>query len=333
MVTIFVTHDNGMLGKNGNSIAFREERGGKPELVPIGMVDEVVLLGRASISTPLLHLLMEEDIPVHFIDGGGKYKGSLTSGRGKGYAVKRLQFLAADTFEFTLEFIRAVVASKIRNQRATLSRIRYRHPYQGNDLLVVIDRLKHLAETAASLCSHEELRGLEGLAAAEYFSVFGSGLISPWQFNGRNRRPPRDPVNAVLSFGYTLLLSRVVTAATVSGLDPCVGFLHPEFRGRPSLALDLMEEFRSPVVDRMALAVFNQKLLAPSNFTKTEENGILLDQEGRKIVLDAFSKRMREETINRTNLFKSSFANHIGIQARSLVGNLRNNTPYCPFEV
>jgi len=333
MVTIFVTHDNGMLGKKGNAVSFRKERGGSAELVPVGVVDDVILLGKGSISTPALHLLMEEDIPVHFIDGGGKYKGSLTSGRGKGYALKRLQFEAADSYEFTVRFVQSVVTSKIRNQQATLTRILYRNRPRDGELIVAIGRLEHLAERASSSCGLEELRGIEGIAAAEYFGVFGKGLLPPWKFTHRNRRPPRDPVNALLSFGYTLLLSRVVTAVTVAGLEPCVGFLHPEYRGRPSLALDLMEEFRSPIVDRMTLATFNQRLLDSSDFKRTEDDGLHLDRDGRQRVLLEFSRRVREETVNRANGTRSSFGNHIESQARLFVAALRGRAPYRPFEI
>ncbi len=333
MVTLYVTHDNGMLGKSGEALAYRMERGGKAEIVPVFTVDGVVILGRGSVSTSALHLLMDENIPVHFIDGSGRYKGSLTSGRGRGYAIRRRQFDAAESCDATIRFIRAIIAGKLHNQRATLLRVLYRRNRGSDAISRVCDTLAELERRIERVDDIEKLRGLEGIAAAGYFSVFGTALLPPWKFTDRNRRPPKDPVNAVLSFGYTLLLSRVVTATAVVGLDPCVGYLHPEYRGRPAMALDLMEEFRSPVVDRMAISVLNQRLVEPADFAPTEDGGIAMSGEARRIILQAFSKRLRDTVHNERTGERMTYANHIARQAQFFVQSLANEAPYCPLRV
>nr|WP_321500800.1 CRISPR-associated endonuclease Cas1 [uncultured Dethiosulfovibrio sp.] len=334
MVTLYITHDKGILGKNGGALSFREVRGGKEELIPPHLVDDVVLMGRGSISTSAIHLLMEQNIPVHFIDGSGHYKGSLTSGRGRGYAIKRLQFDAAQDEEKSLIIARKVVSGKLLNQRATLLRVLYRHRPGDPPLTRVCHKLVALAGVALQSWDMEELRGIEGYGAAEYFSVFGRALLPPWEFSQRNRRPPKDPVNALLSFGYTLLLGRVTSAVTIAGLDPCVGFLHPEYRGRPSLALDLMEEFRSPVVDRMIISLLNQQLLSPENFSSQENGGVMLDKKGRLKIVRSFSERIRQEVVNRATGQRSSFWNHCDSQARFFIRSLQEEgSRYTPFSV
>jgi len=333
MVTLYITHEKGMLGKKGGALSFRKVRGGTAELIPPHLVDDVVLMGRGSVSTSALHLLMDQNIPVHFIDGSGHYKGSLTSGRGRGYAIKRLQFDAVQDEGQSLAIVQGIVAGKLANQRATLLRVLYRNRPGDSPLMRVCRQLADLAETAQNTWDIEELRGIEGYGAAEYFSVFGRTLLSPWEFSQRNRRPPKDPVNALLSFGYTLLLGRVTSSVTIAGLDPCVGFLHPEYRGRPSLALDLMEEFRSPVVDRMVIALLNQQLLSPENFSYHEDGGVTLDRKGRLRVLKAFSERIRQEVVNRVTGERTSFWNHCDRQAQLFVRILRHGGDYAGFVV
>jgi CRISPR-associated protein Cas1 len=193
--------------------------------------------------------------------------------------------------------------------------------------------LKGLPALLGGCRNIESVRGVEGISAAVYFSVFERLLKAPWFFHGRNRRPPRDPVNAMLSFGYTLLLSHVTSAVITVGLDPCVGFLHPEYRGRPSMALDLMEEFRSQVVDRFVIAVANQGILSPENFTKTENDGVLMDTSARKIFMKHYLNRIDERVTNERNGNTTSFRNHIFASASAFVSSLRTGSDYIPFQL
>lgn len=333
MVTLYLTHEDGMLGRRNEALYFRRSRSEKAETIPAPMLNQVVVLGRGSVSTPALHLLMEKNIPVHFVDGRGQYKGSLTSGRGRGYAAKRLQFEAASSPEATLRFARSVVAGKILSQQKTLIRFRNRHAPGDRNLVLVCKELVEGARRARSCVDIEMLRGMEGAGAAMYFSVFGKMLRSPWSFVSRTRRPPRDPVNALLSFGYTMLLSNVVGVVCVAGLDPCVGFLHPEYRGRPALALDLMEEFRSPVVDRLVVAVLNQKLLRLHQFKRSEEGGVLMDVTARKVFLQNFLRRLDAKVTNENTGQNASFREHIMMQAQAFLSALKSGGEYVPLSV
>ena len=158
-------------------------------------------------------------------------------------------------------------------------------------------------------------------------------LQEPWFFKTRTRRPPKDPVNALLSFGYTLLLSRVVSALCVTGLDPCVGFLHPEYRGRPALALDLMEEFRSPIVDRMVIGTLNQRYLKPEQFFRTDEGGCFMESNARKTFLEQFITRLDTKITNENTGQNATFRNHILMQAQSFCLALKNNEEYHPLSI
>jgi CRISPR-associated protein Cas1 len=178
----------------------------------------------------------------------------------------------------------------------------------------------------------DDIRGIEGIAAAKYFTALSGALPLPWVFRERNRRPPRDPINALLSFGYTLLLSSITTAAIVAGLDPCVGFLHPEYRGRPSLALDMMEEFRSPVIDRMVVAACNQGLFKIADFSKSEgELGINMNSSAKKTLLKLYDERLRTSVKNDATGESSTYETHIRARAAALAYHLRGNGEYLPF--
>lgn len=333
MVALYLTHDNGILGKKGEALSFRRSREEKAETIPPSMIDQVVVLGRGSVTTPALHLLMENDVPVHFIDGRGRYKGSLTSGRGRGYAAKRLQFEAAFSPEKTLRIARSVVAGKILSQQKTLTRFRNRR-LPGDEAMSRACRDLMSAMRCCRMCEDvDTVRGLEGAGAAAYFSVFGRVLPPPWSFVSRTRRPPRDPVNALLSFGYTMLLSNVVGAICVVGLDPCVGFLHPEYRGRPALALDLMEEFRSPVVDRLVASMLNQRLLKPNQFERTPDGGVLMNGPARKVFLRNFMKRLDVKATDENTGRIASFRDHIMLQAQFFLRALKEGGEYVPLSV
>jgi CRISPR-associated protein Cas1 len=332
MVTLYVSHEDGILGRRGDALFYKKGRVGDGETIPTHLIDDVVILGNGAVSTPAIHFMMDNDIPLHFVDSGGRYKGSSTSGRSRGYSIKRLQFNAACSDEATLRIARPIVSGKIVNQLKTLRRARSR---RGKDaaLSQACEDLRELPAMAAVCSDIDTLRGMEGFSAAVYFSVFGRIIRPQWFFHGRNRRPPRDPVNAMLSFGYTLLLGHVTSAAVTAGLDPCVGFLHPEHRGRPSMALDLMEEFRAQVTDRLVIAIANQMLLKPENFTQTDDGGVSMDVDTKKIFIRLYLERLNERVKNENSGNTSSFRNHIFASAASFVASLRSGNDYVPFSI
>lgn len=331
MPTLYITREDGTLGKKGDALCWRPGRGEKSETLPTAQVSDVIIIGQGNVTTQALHMLMDADIPVHYLDNGGRYKGSLTSGRSRGYQIRRLQYDKAASEDARLSIARNIIVGKLLNQRNTLLRYLYRR-YTGDEPLgEACSELKYYLQQALRCSSVDEIRGVEGMGARVYFYGFSRILRPPWKFTERNRRPPRDPVNTLLSFGYTLLLGSVVTALIIAGLDLCVGFIHPEHRGRPSLALDLMEEFRSPVVDRLVVSSCNQGLFAQDDFQNGEKNAVIMVQSAKKKLLRLYSERMRGEVRNESNATRSSYGNHIRAQAAIFVTSLRKEKEYLPF--
>jgi CRISPR-associated protein Cas1 len=333
LVTLYISHDDGILGTRGEALTYKKDRKGRGESIPAYVVDDVVVIGNGAVTTPALHMMMEKNIPVHFIDSGGRYKGSVTSGRGRGYGIRRLQMNAAADGPAAVRIARSIVSGKLKNQIKTLSRARNRGRLADAALKDACVELKFIYGELPGCSDVDRIRGYEGASAAVYFSVFDRLLRSPWVFRGRNRRPPKDPVNAMLSFGYTLLLGHVTTAAVIAGLDPCVGFLHPEYRGRPSLALDLMEEYRSQVIDRLVISIANQMLIKPENFTPADNGGVLMDAESRKFFIKACSDRLNSSVRDERTGNSSTFRNHIAASAAALVSSLRTGREYFPFQI
>jgi CRISPR-associated protein Cas1 len=214
--------------------------------------------------------------------------------------LRRAQYHTADCQESAVEIVRPLVLAKIANSRTVLLRAA-REQSNADTVPSVQDAARHLLcilDSAERANSVDMLRGLEGEAARAYFGVFDHLIVGDkehFTFRGRSRRPPLDNVNAMLSFVYTLLVHDVATALECVGLDPSVGFLHKDRPGRPSLALDLMEELRPALADRLVLSLINRRQVSPPDLCQPEGGGIFLTESGRKTVIVAWQKRKQEE--------------------------------------
>ncbi|NEP20460.1 MAG: CRISPR-associated endonuclease Cas1, partial [Leptolyngbya sp. SIO4C1] len=215
-----------------------------------------------------------------------------------------------------LALVKSIVAAKIHNQHAVL----YRHKQTDHPL----KQTKALVRQKQTL---DQVRGVEGLAAREYFAVWATMLDAAWQFKGRNRRPPIDPVNTLLSFAYGLLRVQVTTAVHLAGLDPYIGYLHEVHHGQPAMVLDLMEEFRPLVADNVVLAVLNQRKIVQSHFTE-QLGAYRLTDSGRKLFLQAFDRKLNDEFKHPTFGYRCSYRRAIELQARLLARHLQEEIPY-----
>ena len=235
-----------------------------------------------------------------FLDRNGRFQARVEGPVQGNVLLRRAQYRAADHPE---DIVAGLVAGKVANQRVVLARGLRDYGEGNEESRVAIEAIvRRLADILRRLSRPElpvdHLRGLEGEAAQTYYSVFDRLIRSPdpeLRFRGRSRRPPRDPVNAVLSFLYTLLVHDCRAAAESVGLDPAVGFLHRDRPGRPSLALDLMEELRPFFADRLTLSLFNRRQLRTADFRFTEAGAVLLTDDARKRVLTAWQERKRVE--------------------------------------
>lgn len=305
--------------------------------IPLHHVGGLVLFGNVLLSPFLIHRLAEEGKGVVWLSESGRFKARLFAPISGNVLLRRAQNAALDDADSTLTIVRYMVAGKLQNARTTLLRTArdcrddtHRAALRGAaDLHAqTIIRLPHLRYL-------DEVRGAEGDAAKAYFSVFDHMILNreeAFRFFGRNRRPPRDPVNALLSFSYGMLRNECTSALESVGLDPKVGFLHALRPGRPSLALDLMEELRAPVADRFVLTLINLGQVRADGFVMRPGGGVEMTEETRKTLIVAYQKRKQEE-VNHPTL-KSSIP--IGliphIQARLLARHLRGDVPnYQPY--
>lgn len=234
--------------------------------VRAGELDQVLLLGRVELTSGAIGLLLRRGIDVVWLTQNGVFRGRLAGRQTKNVLLRLAQYRRTADAEFCLATARAVVASKVRHQRQLLLRAQRR--LRDADLAVVLGQLRGLAERTAAAGSLDTLRGLEGQGAHLYFGQFRKLLRNEqFSFGGRSRRPPRDEINALLSFGYAVLGSLLESEVYRSGLDPLLGFFHQPAYGRPSLMLDLLEEFR-PLVDTLVLRVVNRRQLGAADFVR-----------------------------------------------------------------
>ncbi len=324
--------------------------------VPAVHVDQVLIFGNVSITTPALSFLLESEVDTVFLTLRGRYKGRLVGPSGGNSRLRLRQYQRASDPDWALETARAIVTSKLHNTRTLLRRYARRlspSPSQGEGrgegapsppqgegesdrLTSAANQLTDLIATAGRCRTVNSLSGVEGRGAAVYFSVFRHLIQGEeWEFNGRTRRPPRDPVNALLSFGYTVLTHNIESIVRAVGLDPYIGFLHQIAYNRPSLALDLVEEFRPIVVDSVVLRCLNNQIILPSHFTITPEGTypVLLDDEGRTRFIRELEARLNLEFKHPDSKERVTYRRCFELQARRLARCLQTGQIYQPFKV
>ena len=297
--TLYVTTKGAYLRKDGETVAVDID-GATRSRLPAHLLGQIVMFGETAMSPGLMVHAAETGLSVAWLTYSGKLAGRLEGPQTGNVLLRRAQHRATDNAAAALPVARAVIAAKVANQRALLRRHLRDHPNApGADAVDAAQRrLADAARHALDAPDLDALRGQEGEAGHAYWSVFPHLIRSDdpaFAFAGRNRRPPRDPVNAVLSFLYAMAALDARAACEVHGLDPQMGFLHRDRPGRMSLALDLMEEVRAPLCDRVALSLVNRRQLRPAHLRREETGAVLLTDEGRKLVLTAWQERKRSE--------------------------------------
>ncbi|ACK64595.1 CRISPR-associated protein Cas1 [Rippkaea orientalis PCC 8801] len=319
MSILYLTQPDAVLSKKQEAfhVALKQEDGSwKKQLIPAQTVEQIVLIGYPSITGEALCYALELGIPVHYLSCFGKYLGSALPGYSRNGQLRLAQYHVHDNEEQRLALVKTVVTGKIHNQYHVLYR------YQQKD-----NPLKEHKQLVKSKTTLEQVRGVEGLAAKDYFNVFKLILDSQWNFNGRNRRPPTDPVNALLSFAYGLLRVQVTAAVHIAGLDPYIGYLHETTRGQPAMVLDLMEEFRPLIADSLVLSVISHKEIKPTDFNESL-GAYLLSDSGRKTFLQAFERKLNTEFKHPVFGYQCSYRRSIELQARLFSRYLQENIPY-----
>jgi CRISPR-associated protein Cas1 len=300
--TLYVTTHGSYLAKDGDNVVVKVENQERFR-VPIHTLESIVCFGFMGASPSLMALCAERCVSLSFLSEQGFFLGRVTGKISGNVLLRRKQYQMADQSEVSLSISQILIAGKIVNSKTVLQRVLRDHPNAVNAVSVdaAIKTLTAKQKQVLRTKNFDMLRGVEGEAAQEYFGVFDQMILSEKEsffMRGRNRRPPMDNVNALLSFVYTLLMHEVRSALESVGLDPCVGFLHTDRPGRQSLALDMMEELRPYLADRLVLSLINRKQVAPKGFIKRDAGGIIMDEETRRVVISAWQKRKQEEIVH-----------------------------------
>ncbi len=333
---LYVTLEDGYLHVEGDTVCVREgdEIRGR---FPGHLLESIVCFGNTTVSTPLLSYCGERGIGLSYFSEYGRFMGRMEGPVRGNVLLRTRQYAAAQDADAAGRFAQNIVLGKLANSRAVLLRAAREggsaREAQNARLQQAAEQLSESARSLDARSGVETVRGTEGAAAQAYFGAFSAMIRQNSEFfvfNGRSRRPPLDPVNAVLSFLYAMLTHDCRSALEGVGLDPYVGFLHAMRPGRPSLALDLMEELRAPLCDRLALSLINLRVLSERDF-ELSPTAVFLNDKGRKEVLTAYQKR-KTETITHEFLdeqIKIGLIPHVQAQllARCVRGELQEYPP------
>lgn len=293
--TLYVTTPESYLSKDGMNVVISVKQQ-EVFRIPIINIESIVTFGYMGASPGLMKLCSDNGVSLTFLSPNGRFV-SRVQGQTRGNVLLRMaQYYLADETEKSLHVAQLIVAGKIQNYRNVLRR--YIRDYgEDNEVENISKALDNSKRDALRSRDKKELMGIEGLAANHYFSVFHKLILQQqddFPFNGRNRRPPKDAVNAMLSLSYTLLANDTTAALETVGLDPYVGIFHAIRPGRTSLALDIMEEMRAYIGDRFVLSLINRRQITASDFIYQGEKGVVLTEKGRKTFLTAWQNRKKE---------------------------------------
>jgi CRISPR-associated endonuclease Cas1/CRISPR-associated protein Cas4 len=315
------------VGRRGGEITVTVE-GSVVKKCPVQQVRSIYLYGAVQLSAQAAQTCLEEGIDVAYFSPAGRFLGLLRGLPASGVDARLGQYRLFHEPGIRLRLAREIIRAKIHNQRVLLMR-------NGEPGKALTDQLAELRDSTAGAGDLSALLGIEGTAAALYFQAFGTMLkgAEAWRFdfNGRNRRPPRDPVNALLSQGYSILAKEISGVCHAVGLDPFMGFLHQPRYGRPALALDLMEEFRPLLADSVAISTINRGELVPADFVRSA-SGTFLTESGRRAFWEAWFRRMDAEVTHPQFGYKMSYRRMLEVQARQLWRFVRGEAAgYVPF--
>jgi CRISP-associated protein Cas1 len=297
--------------------------------IPIREIERILIFGRIQLSTPVVNACLENKIGVFYLNRSGQYQGHLWSA--DNLQNELVQFDRHKDQQFQIEVCRSILQGKLTNSRRMLQRLNRKRKFAEVDkAITAIDSYIQSASRASNL---ESLRGYEGVTAAQYFSGLSHLIVNPdFIFAGRNRQPPRDPVNSLLSFGYTLLFNNVMSLILAEGLSPYFGNLHYGEDKKPYLAFDLMEEFRSPVVDSLVIKLLNSASFKKSDFETALNGGVYLEGVARRSFFRYFEARMSEEISHPDLQTVVTYRYAIQLQIRRYKRSLLSGDSYVAFE-
>lgn len=291
MSTIYLDEQGSEVKKKGELLIIEKDDKTIAE-IPLAQLDRMVIIGNIQITTPALALLLDNEIPVSFVTTYGNYRGKLEPPTHKNIKLRLKQYERYNDKTFRLNHSKEIIKGKLKNGKIFLQKHWRNNP--EIDINLEIREIEASLKRLDSAESLEDIRGFEGAAAKGYFSAFGRLVKKEFKFEKRTKRPPKDPVNALLSLGYTLLFNEILSSVEAIGFDPYLGFLHEVEYGRPSLAVDMVEEFRY-LIDGHTLTLINKEILKRENFIEQDNGGFYLNEKGREEFYRQYEKRITTE--------------------------------------
>ena len=335
--TLYVQTDNTHLSKDGMNVVARIERR-EVGRIPIHTLNSIVCIGNVYVTVPLMAFCAEEGVSIAYLTQNGRFQARVEGPVTGNVLLRKAQYRSTEDISQRLQLSGLFLIGKFHNQRSVARRTLRDY---GSTLKSVrkaaLAKFEQQATASIRTVSEgqiqdlDELRGLEGILARSYFSCFPHMMrVGGFTFEGRSRRPPLDPINCLLSFIYTLLVRDICGALESFGLDNQAGFLHSDRPGRPSLALDMLEEFRPCFADRLALSLLNRKQLLPKDFRRLENGAVQLTESARKQVLVNYQEKKRRELKHPFTGEKEKFGNMWLVQAQLLARFLRRDLDSYP---
>ena len=326
MAILYITQQGAVLHKSGNQVIVKKDRDVLQE-IPIVQLDEVVIFGNGHITTPAIGYLLHKNIPVSFLSSQGKYRGKLQPQYAKDTHIRQQQYAVAGDSQQCLELAKCFVRGKLTNSVRFCQRQRTRNA----DVKSAMESSRQIIRNLDGAKNLDTLLGYEGAGSSAHYRAFRQFLTHDWGFTARQFRPPPDPINAMLSLGYTLLHNHIYAFINVVGFDPYCGYFHQPKHGHAALASDLMEEFRPIIVDGYVLSLVNNNRLRPEDFNQTKK-GIRFTKEALNRFLTGYYGRMQQNFQHPTRNEKTNYLRCIELQVRHLARVITGEeSTYTPF--
>jgi CRISPR-associated protein Cas1 len=330
MSTLYLTEQGSKLRKTSQRLVV--EKGGTTLLeVPAYGIDRVLIFGAVQLSTQAISFLLDSGIEVSFLSMNGRLKGKLTPVQSKNVFLRLAQYDRSKDEEFKVMIAKSIVEAKLKNQRTLILRYQRNHP--GIDFASELDVIARTLSSIPHKKTISSIMGLEGASTGAYFRCYAKMLSQNFTFEKRTRHPPLDPTNALLSLGYVLITNEIAALAESAGFDPFIGFLHGLRYGRQSLPLDLVEEFRHPVIDGLVLTLINTGSIKEADFRKESNGAVLLNKDALKRFVSLYEERMEKPFLYRENDSETSYRKLFRMQVENMERAVLNRKEYRPFLV
>lgn len=326
MAVLYIKEQGALVQKSGERIIVSKKTNTLLE-IPVLQVENIALIGNVQITAQALHMLMERGVDVSHFSYSGKYLGHTAADSSKNIFLRFEQYNYYLDIDKRLRMAKIIVRNKIQNQISVIRNYQWRE--LNYNWKRDIGQMKKFLDTLEEKETPNEILGVEGICSNIYFSAFGHMLKCDFDFNGRNRRPPKDPVNVIISLAYTFLTKEMCSALDAESFETYLGFLHGIRYGRKSLALDMIEEFRQPAVDRLVLLLFNKRMIGKYDFEFPEEGGVILNEDGFRKFCTEYERWMNGK--NSTSGEKS-FRSQIQKQVAGLKKAISKGEEYSPYQ-